>query len=156
MNRQEQIDVIRAFPTRLEAIVGELRRAQISAIPIDNEWSIAQNVHHCADSHMNSYVRCKLMATEDNPTLKPYDEVAWAQFADSNTTDLSNTFALLRGLHARWADFWESLGDDDWARTGYHPGNDATVTLADQLEGYVRHCNAHIDQIQRNLKAMEY
>lgn len=156
MTRTEQIDVIRAFPARVEGIVGELRRAQISAIPIDNEWSIAQNVHHCADSHMNSYVRCKLMMTEENPTLKPYDEVAWAELADSNNRELGATLQLLHGLHERWAQFWESLKEGDWDRTGYHPGSDATITLADQLEGYVNHCNAHVDQIKRNLKAMEY
>ena len=42
-----------------------------------------QVVHHVPDSHMNAYIRFKLALTEDNPTIKPYDEAAWAQLADS-------------------------------------------------------------------------
>jgi len=36
-----------------------------------------------ADSHANAYIRCKLALTEDWPTIKGYDEAAWAKLADS-------------------------------------------------------------------------
>jgi uncharacterized damage-inducible protein DinB len=102
---------------------------------------------------MNSYVRCKLMATEDNPPLKPYDEAAWATFVDANSADLTATFELLRGLHARWVIFWETLPDDAWTRTGMHQAS-GPVTLAEQLQLYVNHGNAHLAQIKRTLAAM--
>ena len=46
-------------------------------------WTVRQVVHHVPESHMNSYIRFKLALTETNPVIKPYDEAAWAQLADS-------------------------------------------------------------------------
>ncbi len=150
--RQDLIEQIRNYPTKLEALVGELSDKQLTAVSIPGEWTIAQNVHHVADSHMNSYIRCKLIATEDNPTFKPYEESMWAQFSDAVGADLSDTFAILRGLHARWALFWETLPNEAWSRTGNHPES-GPISLNEQLGHYVNHGEAHIDQIQRTLAA---
>ena len=60
-----------------------------------------QLVHHIADSHINSYVRFKLALTEDWPTIKPYDEAAWAALADSDAADRAS-LALTSALHERW------------------------------------------------------
>ena len=117
------------------------------------EWSIAQNVHHLVDSHINSYVRCKLMATEEQPAFRPYDEVAWAELPDASGPDLSYSLVLLRALHGRWVLFWESLADEAWQRSGHHPADDVVVTLERQLQLYVEHSSAHLAQMQRNLDA---
>jgi len=148
--RTEAIEKIRRLPQQLEELISGLSPQQLTAKPLPNEWTVAQNVHHIADSHINSYVRCKLMATEDNPTLKPYDEGAWALLSDGSSPDLSDSLALLKALHARWARFWENLPEDAWQRTGQHPES-GPVTLARQLELYVEHGEAHLDQIRRTL-----
>jgi hypothetical protein len=153
LERAALIEQIRNLPSALERLVSGLSAETLTTIFIDGEWSIAQNVHHVADSHMNSYLRCKLMATEDNPPLKPYDEAAWALFVDANSADLNATFELLRGLHTRWAIFWETLPDEAWSRTGMHQAS-GPVTLARQLQLYVDHGNAHLAQIRRTLAAM--
>ena len=101
---------------------------------------------------MNSYIRCKLIASEDHPPLKPYDQDRWARFADGSAADVTASLALLRSLHRRWALFWETLPDEAWTRTGQHPESGA-VSLDDQLELYADHGEAHIDQIQRTLAA---
>ncbi|MDE0463612.1 MAG: DinB family protein [Caldilineaceae bacterium] len=150
--RTEAIEKIRRLPQQLEELISGLSPQQLTAKPLPNEWTVAQNVHHIADSHINSYVRCKLMATEDNPTLKPYDEGAWALLSDGSSPDLSDSLALLKALHARWARFWENLPEDAWQRTGQHPES-GPVTLARQLELYVQHGEAHLDQIRRTLAA---
>ena len=80
--RREAVEKIRRLPQQLEELVAELAPEELTARPLADEWTVAQNVHHLVDSHINSYVRCKLMATEENPTLKPYDEGAWARLAD--------------------------------------------------------------------------
>ena len=151
-DRKEAIERIRRLPEQVEAIVAALSPEELTARPLAGEWSIAQNVHHLADSHINSYVRCKLMATEENPALKPYDEAAWARFADGSSAQLSDSLALLKALHARWAQFWETLPEEAWQRTGFHPDS-GEVTLARQLELYVSHGEAHLDQIRRTLAA---
>ncbi|MXZ21958.1 MAG: metal-dependent hydrolase [Caldilineaceae bacterium SB0665_bin_25] len=150
--REAAIEKIRRLPQQVEELVSGLSPQELTAKPLAGEWTVAQNVHHIADSHINSYVRCKLMATEDNPTLKPYDEGAWALLTDGSSDDLSDSIALLKALHARWVQFWENLPDDAWQRTGQHPESGA-VTLARQLELYVEHGEAHLDQIRRTLAA---
>jgi len=151
-DREEAIEKIRRLPQQVEELITGLSPQELTAQPLPNEWTVAQNVHHIADSHINSYVRCKLMATEDNPTLKPYDEGAWALLSDGSNAELSDSLALLKALHARWVIFWENLPEDAWQRTGQHPESGA-VTLARQLELYVEHGEAHLDQIRRTLAA---
>lgn len=150
--RQTCIDQIRLLPQQLETLVGDLSAEQLTTAFLSGEWTVAQNVHHLADSHMNSYIRCKLIATEDDPPLKPYDQDQWATFADATSADIAVSLALLRSLHARWTTFWEQLGEAAWQRTGQHPEN-GTVSLDMQVQLYAAHGAGHLDQITRTLAA---
>ena len=114
----EAIEKIRRLPQQVEELVSALSPEELTARPLADEWTVAQNVHHLVDSHINSYVRCKLMATEENPTFKPYDEGAWARLADGSSAELSDSLTLLKALHARWVQFWENLPEEEWQRTG--------------------------------------
>ena len=49
-------------------------------------WTGQQVIHHVADSHLNSYCRFRLALTEDNPTIRPYDEGTWAELPDVAAT----------------------------------------------------------------------
>ena len=153
--RSELIAAIRALPSEVERLVADLSAEQLTARPIDGEWSIAQNVHHLVDSHINSYVRCKLMVTEEQPEFRPYDEAAWGELPDATSADLSHSLAILHHLHERWVLFWQSLNEAQWQRTGYHPADKVFVTLEKQLELYVDHGRAHIEQMQRNITALQ-
>jgi hypothetical protein len=150
--RYELISKIRRLPQQIADLVAGLSDEQLTTPYLTGEWTVAQNVHHLADSHMNSYIRCKLIATEEHPPLKPYDQDRWAAFADAGAADISSSLALLQSLHARWVIFWETLPDDAWTRTGHHP-EAGTVTLERQLAGYAAHGEAHIEQITRTLAA---
>ena len=150
--RKPLIDKIRRLPTQIEALVSGLNTAQLTGHFLVAEWTVAQNVHHLADSHMNSYIRCKLILTEEQPPLKPYDQDAWAGLPDAQSADLSTSLLLLQQLHARWVIFWETVPDDAWSRTGFHPDN-GPMTLDDILRSYAAHGEAHIDQITRTLAA---
>lgn len=150
--RQELIAKIAALPGQVEALVGGLGAGELTTAYLDGEWTVAQNVHHLADSHLNSYVRCKLIATEERPTFKPYDQDRWAALPDAAQADIADSLALLRHLHARWAIFWRALPDDAWSRLGHHPES-GDVTLAAQLRLYVAHGEGHLDQITRTLAA---
>lgn len=148
--RQALINTIRDLPARLAELVAPLTPEQLTTAYLPGEWTVAQNVHHLADSHMNSYIRCKLIASEDNPPLKPYDQDRWARFPDATPADISVSLALLTSLHARWVTFWETLPEAAWARAGVHPEN-GTVTLDDQLRLYAAHGEGHLEQIARTL-----
>lgn len=153
-DRAHLIEAIRRLPEQLAELVGGLSPQQLTTHYLAGEWTVAQNVHHLLDSHMNSYVRCKLIMTEDRPALRPYDQDAWADLPDASAADLSYSLAALRGLHARWVRFWEALPEQAWARAGYHPEN-GDMTLAQILEQYAAHGEGHLDQIRRTLAAGE-
>ena len=53
-------------------------------------WTVRQVVHHVADSHMHSYIRFRLALTEDQPTIKPYDQDRWAELPDARTAPVGD------------------------------------------------------------------
>ncbi len=150
--RAAMIDKIRRLPEQIEYLVGVLSPEELAGKFVAGEWSAAQNVHHLVDSHMNSYVRCRLMMTEEEPYLKPYDQDRWAALPDAEDPDVSASVQILRGMHTRWAKFWETLGAEAWQRTGSHPER-GLVTLEDQLVLYSSHGEGHVDQIRRTVGA---
>ena len=94
-----------------EAVVLALRF--LGAPYREGGWTAAQVVHHMADSHMNAYIRTRFALAEDHFTVKPYDEVRWAQFPDAQSTDVAPSLAILDGLHARWAALLRTLTPAD-------------------------------------------
>jgi DinB superfamily len=150
--RYELIEKIRVLPAQLRARVGGLSDEQLTTHFLEGEWTVAQNVHHLADSHMNSFIRTRLILTEDRPTLKPYDQDRWAELADSGTTALEESLSILEGLHCRWVRLFESLSEADWQRAGLHP-EIGEVTIDSILQIYAAHGEGHIDQINRTLAA---
>lgn len=76
--RVAQIHNLRALPEQLRAAVSGMSEMQLDTPYRDGGWTVRQVVHHLADSHANSFMRFKLALTEDWPTIKPYDETAWA------------------------------------------------------------------------------
>ena len=151
--RAVMIARIAALPDQLEALVCALTPEQLTTHYLAHEWTVAQNVHHLADSHMNAFVRVKLILTEENPAFKPYDQDAWAGTADADQADLGVSLQLLRGLHARWVRLFESLDEAQWQRTGWHPENRRTYSPEDILKTYSGHGEGHLDQIRRTLDA---
>jgi hypothetical protein len=150
--RHECIGVIRDFPKRLRDLVEGLTESQLTTAFLDEEWTVAQNVHHLVDSHVNSYVRLKFMLAEDNPPLRNYEQDDWAKFPEAMSADLSYSLTMLDGLHERWARVFENLSADEWERTGQH-STDGPVSVEWMVKTYADHCEAHLDQIQRTLGA---
>ncbi len=151
--RAALIAKIAALPQQLAAVISPLSDEQLLARPLAGEWSVAQNVHHLADSHMTSFIRVRLMLTQENPAFTPYSPDAYADLPDASKAETGDSMDLLRGLHARWVLLWQSLSEEQWARTGYHPESGRTYTLNDILRTYGNHGEAHLDQIARTLAA---
>ena len=150
--RRNLIDKIRNLPNQLKELVHGLSDEQLTTPYLTDEWTVAQNIHHVADSHMNSYIRVKLILTEEYPTLRPYDQEAWAELVDADSATLETSLLILTGLHRRWVTLFESLNDEEWRRSGLHP-EVGEMTVDDFLESYAAHGEAHINQIQRTLAA---
>src|ERR1017187_47247 len=112
------IEPLRLFPERLRAAVNGLSDSQLDTPYREGGWTVRQVVHHMADSHANAYIRCKLALTEDWPTIKPYDEAAWANLADSRRLPIDGSLAFVAALHGRWVALLEALTDEDFLK-GY-------------------------------------
>ena len=92
------INDIEIFPSRLKTEVGYLSSDQLDTPYRPEGWTVRQVVHHCADSHINSFIRFKLTLTEDKPVIKPYFEYLWADLADSKM-EIEPSLLLLEALH---------------------------------------------------------
>ena len=143
--RAGQIETLRMLPERLCIAVAGLNDAQLDTPYRDGGWTVRQVVHHFADSHANSYVRFKLALTEDWPTIKPYDEAAWARLSDSRMP-VAPSIEFVDGLHARLVALLESMSETDFQRGFNHPER-GRVTLAYNLAMYDWHSRHHVAHI---------
>src|SRR6266567_393483 len=150
--RADQIETLRRLPERLRAAVHGLDEPQLDTPYRDGGWTVRQLVHHVADSHMNSYIRCKLALTEDAPTINAYDENAWAKLPDSKMP-VEISLALTAAVHARLVSLLETMSDADFEKTFKHPER-GPVTLAGNLALYdwhSRHHAAHITRLRERM-----
>jgi len=150
--RRELIAAIAEAPSKLRAAVAGLTPAQLDTPYRPGGWTVRQVVHHLPDSHMNAYARFKLALTEEQPTIKPYEEAAWANLADSRGP-IEPSLALFESLHQRWVPLLESLSPADWAKKFNHPESGLN-TLDKSLSIYAWHGKHHVAHItslrQRN------
>ena len=145
---------IRFLPNALEAAINNFDEQQLHTPYRDGGWTVHQLVHHVADSHMNAYTRFKLGFTEEAPTIRPYEEKLWALTADVEQLPVNISVTLLFALHARWTVFLESLAEEDWQRTVFHPEQKKHLTLWYLLGSYAwhgRHHTAHITALRERM-----
>jgi hypothetical protein len=134
------------LPSRLLRAVDGLGADQLEAAYRPGGWTLRQVVHHVADSHINSYVRFRLAATEDEPAIMAYDEAAWAELADARSMDVSVSLRLIDALHARWVGFLNGLAPQAWERSYRHPQL-GLVSLDAALQMYSWHGRHHVAHI---------
>jgi hypothetical protein len=96
--RANFIEEIAATPKRMRSAVAGLGSEELNTPYREGGWTVRQVVHHVPDSHLNSYIRFKLALTEHEPTIKPYDEAAWAELIDGRTAPIAASLDLLEGL----------------------------------------------------------
>lgn len=117
-------------------------------------WTARQVIHHLADSHVNSYIRFKLALTEDNPTICPYDEAAWAELPDSKLPIILS-LNLLENVHQRLGKLLSTLSLEQWQRTFVHPANGTTTSLAHNIGMYAWHGRHHLGHLLLVLESGE-
>lgn len=144
--RQDMMAKIQRLPADLEVAVQGLNEKQLDTSYREGGWTVRQVVHHLADSHLNGFVRMKLILTEERPTLKPFDQNTWAQTVDVTQTPILSSLAILKGLHARWSALLEGLPEASFQRTAFHP-EIGEVTLDDLVAIHARHGDNHLAQI---------
>jgi DinB superfamily len=149
--RATWIAEIEALPRKLRDAVSGLKDKQLDTPYRPGGWTVRQVVHHVPDSHMNSYSRFRFALTEHSPTVKPYDEAAWAELIDAKSAPIEPSLALLEGLHARWVILLRSMSDTDFARTLKHAelGEPRLDWVLGQYAWHCRHHVAHITNLRK-------
>lgn len=146
------IQTLKEFPAKLRHLVAEWTDEQLDTPYREKGWTVRQLINHLSDSHMNSFIRCKLALTEDNPTVKPYDEARWAELQDSINISIEPALLILEGLHQRWVHELKALTNKEMASTFFHPEQNCNISLREQISFYSWHCDHHFAQI-KNLQA---
>jgi hypothetical protein len=152
--RDQWLGEIAAAPEQLRAAVKGLSPLQLDTPYRPEGWTVRQVVHHVPDSHLNAYSRIKLALTEEEPTIKPYEEALWAELPDARTGPVEPSLALLDFLHQRWLLLLRSLHPADFARRYRHPEQGRMFELNEVLALYAwhgKHHIAHITSLRRRM-----
>jgi uncharacterized damage-inducible protein DinB len=151
--RAAAIDAIAATPAKFRDAVHGLSAAQLDTPYRPGGWTVRQLVHHMPDSHMNAYVRFKLALTEDNPTIKPYDEALWANLPDTAGTAPETSLTMLTVLHERWVALLRAMEPAAFSRPLVHPDN-GPMNLDQLLALYAwhgPHHTAHVTSLRQRM-----
>lgn len=148
--RQKAIANIAEAPKKFRAAVAGLNDEQLNTPYRDGGWTVRQVIHHVADSHMNAYVRTRLALTEQEPTIKPYNEKLWAELEDARSAPLEPSHVLLASLHERWIRLLRSIQPSDFSRTFRHPEHGLRTLdwMVGVYDWHGRHHVAHITALR--------
>lgn len=152
--RKAMILQIAQIPSLVREAASGLSEEQLNTPYRPEGWTVRQLLHHIPDSHMNAYTRFKLALTEENPTIKPYEEDKWAQLPDTFHTPIDVSLAMLEVIHFRWVMLLQHISEEDFMRTFVHPASQITYTLDKALAMYVWHGTHHIAHITSLRKRM--
>jgi hypothetical protein len=145
--RTDWLNDIRFLPQLLENAMENLDEAQLLTPYRDGGWTVQQLIHHVADSHINAYCRFRLGLTEDKPTIRPYDEKAWALLSDVQHLPPNVSITLLYALHTRWHELLKNISGADWDRVVVHPEHSREMSLWYLLGMYAWHSKHHVAHI---------
>ena len=144
---------IEKLPAQLRTTTQNLVPAQLDTPYRPDGWTVRQVVHHVADSHINAYIRLKTALTEDNPTIKPYEEQLWAELPDSKMP-IEISLTLIENMHLRMVEILRGLAATDFERTFFHPGSQKTFKIATLAAMYAWHGQHHLAHVE-NLATRE-
>ncbi|WP_375417433.1 YfiT family bacillithiol transferase [uncultured Hymenobacter sp.] len=151
--RAGYVQQIAGLPAQVLAVARQIGGVRLQDPYRPGGWSGRQVIHHLADSHLNSYTRYKLALTEDNPTIRPYDEAAWAELPDMAATPITVSLDLLTALHSRWVTLLHHLSAAQWQRPFYHPETKRAFTLDQATVLYAWHGRHHLAHLHLLLPA---
>ncbi len=146
------ISQIETLPSRFRQIAEPLNEEQLDTPYRPDGWTLRQVIHHVPDSHMNGYIRFKWALTEDKPTIKAYNEVAWAGLSDYHSLPAKASLQLLEALHARWVPLLRGLTAADLKRTFIHPEYGKEVSLDANIALYAWHGDHHLGHLEQTVK----
>lgn len=146
--RAEWIEIISDLPGQLADLLANVDESLLEKPYRPGGWSARKVIHHLYDSHINSYIRFKMALTEDNPTIKPYDENTWAEMPDGNEAPIQWSIEGIKYIHLRWVYLMKTMQESDWSKTYLHPERGISYRLDRVLGIYAWHCVHHLKHVE--------
>ncbi|MEM1041811.1 MAG: DinB family protein [Bacteroidota bacterium] len=142
--------VLRAMPAWCADVLSETALDRLRMPEAEGKWSVADVVHHLADSDLVWSNRLRRVLAEDRPRIPGYDQDRWADRLGyaSQPPDLSvGLFQAVRAANLRLLD---AASEHDLQRVGLH-GERGEESIADMVRLYAGHDLVHRAQIERIL-----
>ena len=156
MTREERRQLIERYAKGPDAVAASLEgfpARGLTAHPIPGKWSACEIVHHLADSESMSGIRLRRLLAEERPVIQGYDQEEWARRLRYNERPIAPALAAFRAARETTAQLLDAMGEDDWARHGWHSESGA-YSAERWLEIYAAHAHGHAGQIRRLREAM--
>lgn len=150
----EQFDAYEQVATTISNILDNVTPEELHFKSGQDEWSINEIITHLADTEVTVYTRLRKIIAEDQPTLQIFHENLWAAHLEYQRQDAQLQVTLFTLLRRATVNLLTMLPAETWKRTGIHPER-GTVTLYNIFETYLQHGQAHLRQIEGNLKVQE-
>lgn len=115
-------------------------------MPAPGKWSVRQIAAHLADTELVSAYRFRLMISEENPAIIPFDQEAWAGSLNYAHRSPADSLGDFRYLRLGTCDLLRNLPDTVLQRVGTHSVN-GVMTLAQMIEAFAKHAESHVRQI---------
>lgn len=151
---EQWIADIETAPERFQSVAIGLTNEQLDTPYRPDGWTVRQVIHHMPDSHMNSYIRFHWALTEENPTIKAYDEGGWANLSYQSLVPIETSLQLLDLIHTRWVILLRHMNQADFQKTFVHPQSGRTMRL-DWVTGlyawHSKHHLAHIETLKQRM-----
>jgi uncharacterized damage-inducible protein DinB len=148
--RAAAISEIMRLPADLRRAAAGLADAQLDTPYRPDGWTVRQLVHHLADAHAVMTTRIRTALTEDNPPVKMWDEVPWAELPDAKAMPIDVSLSMVDALHARMTYLLRALTPDQFTRTSRHPewGTITVDYLVDLCAWHGKHHTAQISGLR--------
>ncbi len=148
---QNAITTLEIFPEQLRLLTAHLPEETFQQQYRPGGWTIKQLIHHIADSHQHSYIRFKWALTEDNPTIKAYDEKSWASLNENHTMPIAWSLTHVEVIHSKITYLLKSFTEEQWERTYQHPDKEVPTSLKENALIYAWHSKHHLAHIKNVL-----
>ncbi|MEW7291214.1 YfiT family bacillithiol transferase [Aquimarina sp. 2304DJ70-9] len=145
---EQWISDIESLPLKISDLVSDFTEKQLETPYREGGWTARQVIHHIHDSHHNGYIRFKWAMTENNPTIKAYNEKLWAELFDTKSAPINLSIDLIKALHAKWVYFLKGLSAVDLEKEFIHPEGNIAISLAEDIGIYAWHGNHHLAHLK--------
>jgi hypothetical protein len=145
---QDPFAVLAATPGTIEQALAGLDEAGLQTPERPGKWSLAQVVHHLADSELVWGYRLRRVLADERPAIEGYDQDVWAErlrYAGAPLQPALDLFTTLREANLR---LLRTAPAADLDRVGVHAER-GEESVAHMVKLYAGHDLLHLRQLAR-------